>query len=157
MARVMPPDGLCLYHAVRYAQNPCMYDSVATTQNGMLIGAGSKELYQAAAELRRELIDACVSAGHHEEASRLMKPGCEGYPGEEDFAMLSRIASVPFEIVIETAPKMQPIKYGDGDSRARFILRLISDDAGHRSAHWDVETLYDRSTKRRRITGNGSR
>ena len=52
MARVMPPDGLCLYHAVRYAPNARMYDSVATAQNCMLIGAGSKELYRAAAELR---------------------------------------------------------------------------------------------------------
>jgi len=157
MARVMPPDGLCLYHAVRYAQNPRMYDSVATAQNGMLIGAGSKELYHAAAELQRELVAACVSSGLHERANRLSKPGSEGYPEEEDFAMLARIASVPFEIIIDSAPNMQPIKYGDGSPRARFILKLISDDAGHQSAHWDVDALYDQSTKRRRITGNGSR
>ena len=153
MARNMPPHGLCLYHAVRYAQNPRMYDSVAMAQNGMLIGAGSKELYHAAAELQRELIAACVSSGLHERANRLSKPGSEGYPEEEDFAMLARIASVPFEIIIDSAPNMQPIKYGDGSPRARFILKLISDDAGHQSAHWDVDALYDQSTKRRRITG----
>jgi len=153
MARVMPPDGLCLYHAVRYAQNPRTYDSVATAQNGMLIGAGSKEIYDAAAELRREMIDACVSAGLHDQANRLRKTGNEGYPEEEDFAMLAGIASVPFEIIIEAAPNMQPIKYGDGNPRARFILKLISDDAGHQSAHWDVDALYDHNTKRRRITG----
>jgi len=138
MARVMPPDGLCLYHAVRYAQNPRMYDSVATAQN---------------AELQRELVAACVSSGLHERANRLSKPGSEGYPEEEDFAMLARIASIPFEIIIDSAPNMQPIKYGDGSPRARFILKLISDDAGHQSAHWDVDALYDQSTKRRRITG----
>ena len=154
MARVMPPDGLCLYHAVRYVQDPQKYDNVATADNGMLVGAGSDALYQAAAELRQQLIDAVVSDGQRE---RLMKMGSEGYPGEEDFATLAHIASVPFEIVIESAPNMQPLKYGNGDPRARFILREISDGAGHRTSHWDVDAVYGRNTKRRRITGNGSR
>ena len=157
MARVMPPDGLCLYHAVRYVQDPQKYDNVATADNGMLVGAGSDVLYQAAAKLRQELIDAVMSDGRFERATRLMKMGSEGYPEEEDLATLAHIASVPFEIVIESAPNMQPLKYGNGDPRARFILREISDGAGHRTSHWDVAAVYDRSTKRRRITGNGSR
>ena len=86
-----------------------------------------------------------------------MKIGSEGYPEEQDFTTLAHIASVPFEITIESAPNMQPLKYGDGDPRARFILKEISDGAGHRTTHWDEAALYDRSTKRRRITGNGNR
>ena len=66
---------------------------------------------------------------------------------------MTRIASVPFEVVIERAPNMLPIKYGDGDPKARFIFKEISDAAGHRSAHWDVDAVYDRSTKRHRLTG----
>jgi len=156
MARVMPPDGLCLYHAVRYVQDPQKYANVATADNGMLVGAGSDALYQAAAELRQQLIDAVTSDGRIDRATHLMKIGSEGYPEEEDFATLAHIASVPFEIVIESAPNMQPLKYCDGDPRARFILREISDGAGHISSHWDVDAVYDRRAKRRRITGNGN-
>jgi hypothetical protein len=47
---------------------------------------------------------------------------------------------------------MQPRKYGEGDPRARFILRDIFDGEGARSSHWDVAELYNRK-KRRRITG----
>ena len=83
----MPHDGLCLHHAVRYAHNPQKYDGVATAQNGMLVGAGSDASYQAAAGLRRELIDAVVSEGQIERATRLMKMGSDGYPEEEDFAI----------------------------------------------------------------------
>ena len=86
-----------------------------------------------------------------------MKSGSEGYPEEDDFATLARIASIAFEIAIESAPAMHPLKYGNGDPRARFILREVSDGAGHRSSHWDVDAVYDRSAKRRRITGKGSR
>jgi len=56
----MPPDGLCLYHAVRYAQDPFKYDNVTTAENGMLVGAGSDALYKAAAELRQSLIEWCM-------------------------------------------------------------------------------------------------
>jgi len=152
----MPPDGMCLYHAVRYVQDPQKYENVATTDNGMLVGAGSDMLYQAAAKLRQELIDAVTSDGRIEQATRLMKSGSDGYPEEDDFATLARVADIAFEIVIESAPNMQPLKYGNGNPRARFILRDISDGAGHRSSHWDVDAVYDRSAKRRRITGNGS-
>ena len=150
--RRMPPDGLCLFHAVNYATNPEMYDKVDVAENGMLLGKGSGPLYEAAAQLRNNLIDTLLSEGHHEQARRLSMPGAEGYAEEEDFPTLSRIASLPFEIVIESAPAMEPRKYGDGDPRARFILRDILDNEGHRSSHWDVAELYDRK-KRRRITG----
>ena len=152
----MPPDGLCLYHAVRYALNPDEYQKVDMADNGMLIGAGSDLLYQAAAALRQDLIESVRSRGLLEQADRLMKPGAEGYPEEEDFPMLAHISSLTFEIVIETAPAMEPRKYGDGDPRARFILREISDGAGHLTSHWDVDAVYERNTKRRRITGDGS-
>ena len=56
MARRMPPDGLCLFHAVRYAQNPLAYEAVAAAANGMLVGDGSTGLYAAAEELRQDLI-----------------------------------------------------------------------------------------------------
>ena len=151
----MPPDGLCLYHAVRFAINPDEYQKVDMADNGMLIGAGSDLLCQAAATLRQELIETARSHGLLEQADRLMKSGAEGYPEEEDFPMLASISSVTFEVVIETAPAMEPRKYGDGDPRARFILRSISDGAGHRTAHWDVDAVCDRSTKRCRIAGVG--
>ena len=153
MMRRMPPDGLCLYHAVKYACNPDEYHKVDATENGMLIGAGSEKLFQAAADLRQELIDAAMARGRIEQATRLMKSGSEGYPEEEDFPLLACISSLPFEIVIEAAPAMEPMKYGDGEPRARFILRDILDGAGHRSSHWDVDAVYARGTKRRRITG----
>jgi len=154
--RRMPPDGLCLYHAVRYALNPDEYQKVDMADNGMLIGAGSDSLYQAAAALRQDLIESMKSHGLLEQAARLMIPGAEGYPEEEDFPMLASISSVTFEVVIETAPAMEPRKYGDGEPEARFILRDVSDAAGHRTAHWDVDAVYGRGAKRRRIAGFGS-
>ena len=150
--RRMPPDGLCVFHAVKYAQHPELYAKVDMADNGMLIGQGSRALNEAAARLRANLIDTLMSEGQHEQASRLSRPGSDGYPQEEDFATLARIASLPFEIIIESAPAMQALKYGDGDPRARFILRDILDTDGHRSSHWDVVELYDRK-RRRRITG----
>ena len=153
--RRMPPDGLCLYHAVNYAQNPELYEKVDIGTNAMPLGEGSGTLFQAAATLRGKLIATLISEGRHEQARRLSNPGAVGYAEEEDFPTLARIASLSFEIVIESAPHMQPRKYGDGDPRARFILRDILDIEGHRSSHWDVAELYDRK-KRRRITGKTS-
>ena len=148
----MPPDGLCLFHAVNYASNPEMYHKVDIADNGMLLGEGSGAIYEAAAMLRENLIDTLRAEGYLEQASRLSMPGAAGYAAEEDFPILARISSLTFEIVIESAPAMEPRKYGDGDPRARFILRDISDNSGHRSSHWDVAELYGRM-KRRRITG----
>ena len=150
--RRMPPDGLCLFHAVNYASNPEMYHKVDIADNGMLLGEGSGAIYEAAAMLRENLIDTLRAEGYLEQASRLSMPGAAGYAQEEDFPILARISLLTFEIVIESAPAMEPRKYGDGDPRARFILRDISDIDGHRSSHWDVAELYDRK-KRRRITG----
>ena len=82
-----------------------------------------------------------------------MKSGCEGYAGEKDFANLASIASVPFEVVVESAPNRLPRIYGDGDPKARFIFKEISDAAGP-GARWDVDAVNDHSTKRRRVTGN---
>ncbi len=106
-------------------------------QYGMLIGKGGRALHEVAATLRENFIDELMSEGHQEQASRLQTPLSEGYP-QEDFHTLSLIASLPSEIFMESAPDMQPRKYGDGDPRARFILR------GARSSHWDVAELYDR-------------
>ena len=89
--------------------------------NAMPLGEGSGSLFQAAAALRGKLIATLISEGRHEQARRLSNPGSEGYAEEEDFPTLARIASLSFEIVIESAPHMQPRKYGDGDPRARFI------------------------------------
>ena len=61
--RRMPPDGLCLFHAVNYASNPEMYHKVDIADNGMLLGEGSGAIYQAAAMLRENLIDTGVLKG----------------------------------------------------------------------------------------------
>ena len=53
--RRMPPDGLCLYHAVNYAQNPELYEKVDMGTNAMPLGEGSGSLFQAAAALRGKL------------------------------------------------------------------------------------------------------
>jgi hypothetical protein len=38
----MPPDGLCLFHAVNYASNPEMYHKVDIADNGMLLGKAAE-------------------------------------------------------------------------------------------------------------------
>ena len=80
--RRMPPDGLCLYHAVNYAQNPELYEKVDMGTNAMPLGEGSGSRFQAAASLRGKLIATLISEGRHEQARRLSNLGSEGYAEE---------------------------------------------------------------------------
>ena len=104
----MPPDGLCLFHAVNYASNPEMYHKVDIADNGMLLGEGSGAIYEAAAMLRENLIDTLRAEGYLEQASRLSMPGAAGYAQEEDFPILARISLLTFEIVMRVHQLWSP-------------------------------------------------
>ena len=138
--RRMPPDGLCLYHCLLYAANPGAYDAWEPASAAA-----------AAEDLRQRIIAKFYSVGASDQGDRLGQSGSAGYPQEEDFAMISQVTKLPFEIIIESAPAMQPLRYGEGDAVARFVLREIFDGAGAVSMHWDVAEIFT-SHKRRRIT-----
>ena len=72
------------------------------------------------------------------QADRLMKPGADGYPDEEDFYYFAAVAGFSFAIVQE--PLLEPLVYGSQFGPVRLTLRRheVADGAGHLSPHYDI-------------------
>jgi len=80
---------------VTYAQTENVVYMGVPYSNGLW--SGPKALHPLSHMLRQRTL--CIWV------YRIMKSRCEGYAGEKDFANSASIASVPLEVLIESAPK----------------------------------------------------
>ena len=118
----MPADDYCLYHCFNYAgsngTSPLTEDFATRLQKRI------------AARIRRDGLSA--------QGERLLMPGADGYPDEEDFPYFAAEAGFSFAIVQDTMPA--PLVYGSEHGPVCLTVRLhnVADGAGHLSPHYDV-------------------
>lgn len=109
--------------------------------NGFFAGATAATLYEKAEVLRRNTILQMRDMGMEDEADRLTQNGEAGYPEEPDFQHIAAAAGIAFEIILESAPMMKPLRCGTGEPKVRLKLLKTYDGAKVGHDRYDVETL----------------
>ena len=79
--------------------------------------------------------------GMEDDADRLAQNGEAGYPEEPDFSHIAAAAGIAFQVILEAAPMMQPLRYGTGEPQVRVKLLKTYDGAKVGNDHYDVDAL----------------
>jgi hypothetical protein len=131
----MPPDGLCLSHALYAARNPKQWLKIegGRDPDGTARLAGKQRKDQRHARtILDEVVGRMLSLGLDEQAERLTRAGSAGFPGDEDLPFFAQVVGGTIQVVPLTLGEFQaPAAFGTGPLYATVGHVLLPSGAGH--------------------------
>jgi hypothetical protein len=126
----MPPDGRCLYYTGVAAMHPSRYLAAGRSLDRYGYGLATDEEEAKWEDDQANLVKAKVSSlllrdGKFAEATRLMRPGSDGYPGAEALPYLAEV--IGGSIIVDPPVAFQSVMPQESFGEGQCLLHLHND------------------------------